>query len=278
MPSWQDLSTRSDGQLRLAAIGHGVDLSAYPSMQCAALDAIGISAQVVPLDVERPEFESAIRHLQSIGFRGATIANPHKVDAARISERFWVVQHGLGVANSLLFDKGIFAQNTEVPGIMKLLKPHEPAQALVMGTGHAARSVVLALLETGWKVKIWNRNLNKTRTMVTLFMRQGKVELAPNPDPTGCRLIVNATPLGVKLGEKTPLQWTYAQPKCICFDLVYRRVPTEFLREATNRGFKAIDGRELMVEQSALALEWWVGREVPRDPMRLAVGLRPVTA
>jgi shikimate dehydrogenase len=264
----------SDNILRVAVIGIQ-DPGAYVDMATSALAAMGIRPHIRALDVPKGEFENCIRQLAEGAYKGAFVTNPFKVDAARVAERFWVARYALGVANALMFDKGTYAQNTEVPAIVSCLKDVPPATALVMGTGHAARSVVAALFELNWKIRVWNRNANKTRILQTLFKRYGDVELAPQPDPSGCRLVINATPLGAKAGEQAPLQWARVLPKTVCFDLVYRRVPTEFLRTGALKGLQTIDGRELLVEQAALGLEWWTGRPVPREPMRASVSLKP---
>jgi shikimate dehydrogenase len=274
MAVWQELRARPEAQVRIAVVGHQVDLSLYPLVMTAGFESAGIASQVVMLDVPKTDFDACIHHLDELGFRGISVANPYKVDAARIAERFWVARFSLGTANALMMENGIFAQNTEVPAIMAILENLAPTTALIMGTGHAARSVAGALYQCGWKVRVWNRNANKTRVMQTLFKRFGELEMAPNPDPSGCKLIVNATPLGAKAGEQPPLMWARVQPKTVCFDLVFRRVPTEFLRTATMRGLKAIDGRELFVEQCGLAMDWWAGRKIDRAPMRAIIGLR----
>lgn len=262
--------------MRLGVVGGpGVDLSLQPSVLNAALRKMEVPAEISTFTVEKDEFEPCVSHLQSIGFRGVSVAAPYKVDAARIAERFWIARFALGVANTLLFESGsIFAQNTEVPAIMQCVKDLEPSTALVMGTGHAARSVVAALLQAGWKTRVWNRNANKTKVLITLLQRHGTIELAPAADPTGCKLVVNATPLGAKLGEIPPVIWTRVLPKTVFLDLVFRKVPTDLLRTASVRGLKTIDGRELFVEQCALALDWWAGKEAPRDVMKEAAGVK----
>lgn len=274
MANWQEFGPRSDGAFRIAVVGYQIDLS-YPfQIFSAAVHEQFKDGVVVPLDVPKVEFEECIRHLHAAGFAGVSVANPHKVDAARIAERFWVARFSLGVANALKFDGGIFAQNTEVPAISECVRGIDPSTALVMGTGHAARSVVAGLLQMDWKIKVWNRNANKTRILQTLLGRYGTLEIAANPDPSGCRLVVNATPLGAKPGEQPPLQWARILPRTVCFDLVFRRVPTEFLRAASMRGLKTIDGRELLVEQCALTFEWISGKPAPRPAMRTAAGLK----
>ena len=105
------------------------------------------------------------------------------------------------------------------------------------------------------------------------MLRWGEVHVEPNADPAGCHLIVNATPMGKKAGEQPPVVWEHSARGTVALDLVYRRVATEFIREARRRGFKGIDGRELLAEQTAECMEWLIGREVPRQPLQRALGL-----
>lgn len=236
----------------------------------------GVAHEVVPIQIDEHGFESCVHHLREIGFRGAAIASPHKVLAARMAEKFFMSRMALGVANALSFEtNGIFAQNTESPAIISLVKDLEPSTAMMMGAGSGARSVAAALLDAGWKVRIWNRNGIRARMMQTTMQRYGNLELIPHPEPIGCALVVNATNLGVRAGEKPPVNWTRVARGTTAMDLVYRRVPTEFLREASTRGLKTIDGRRLVAEKAALCLEWWLSRtDIPRDPIVMAAGLK----
>jgi len=274
--SWTELKRDDTKGVRIAVVGGNLRESLLPGMIRGGLEAAGVAHEVVPIQVDEHGFEACIEHLREIGFRGAAIASPHKVNAARMAEKFFLVRTALGVANGLSFEaNGIFAQNTESPAIISLLKHLEPSTAMMMGAGSGARSVAAALMDAGWKVRIWNRNGIRARMMQTTMERYGHLELIPHPEPIGCSLIVNATHLGQRAGEKPPVNWTRAVRGTTAMDLVYRRVPTEFLREASTRGFKTIDGRQLVAEKTALCLEWWLSRtDIPREPLQRAAGLR----
>lgn len=274
MTYWKDLVRGEAKDLRVAMIGHAEDIQPFLEMFRASGRHEKVRLDLEHVDVPRAEFQPAMDHLASIGFRGAGVSGPLKVDAARVAERFFVSSQSLGVANTLLLENGIWAQNTEVAAFEAMVRPLPPGTALVLGSGAGARSVVGALMHAGWKVRLWNRNSNHARPLLTMMMRYGEVERMPNPDPAGCSLIVNATPVGKRAGEKPPLEWGHIARGSSVVDLVYRRVSTEFLREARSRGLNAIDGRQLLAEQAALSFEWWVGRSISRDPMLEALGLK----
>jgi shikimate dehydrogenase len=274
--NWPDAPS-CHGRFDLAVLGEGTDVDLLLPALKAALRAKAPDAIVARLHCDTADFPSCIAHLQSLGYKGASVGNPLKPEAAKLARDFFVVRHGLGVANALTLSTHIYAQNTEVPAFTAKIASLPPGAALVLGSGRAARSAVQSLFENGWKVRLWNRSVARSKPFVSLFEYYGKVEPVSTADPTGCSLIINATPLGAKAGEEPKVQWERAKPLSTAIDFVYRIVATEFLRKAAQRGFRTVDGRELLVEQAALALEWWTGAEVPRQPMLDAVGLKKLT-
>lgn len=276
MVHWSDLRKKDGVDLRIALIGSDSEVQPFDLMLSAAARHERLALDVAHVAVGRGELRDALGHLAAVGVRGVGISGPLKVDAAMAAERFFVSTQALGVANTLLLESGVWAQNTEVAAVTECTRSLEPGAALVLGAGSGARSVVGALVQSGWKVRLWNRNAVRARPLLTMMERYGSVAMVAAPDPAGCRLVVNATPLGAKAGEEPPLEWAHIARGTTVLDLVYRRVATEFLRKASVRGLPTIDGRQLLAEQAALSLEWWLGRTVSRDPLRQALGLRSV--
>lgn len=275
MARWDELTPVPEGHLGIVVIGEGADAAMVPELQRAALLEMKIPALVAKVETKVDEIGPGLERTAQLGYKGVNVGSPFKPAAARLAAHFYVVKHGMGAANALMLDGGIFAQNTEVTAFMKTLEGVSASTALVLGSGHAARTVAMALLESGWKVRIWSRSALKARPMLTLLQRYGSIEMIPSADPIGCGLIVNATPLGLRIGELPPLNWNHVPRSAVVYDLVVRRVNTELIRAANLRGLKTVDGRELVIEQAAQALEWWTGKPVPRGPMRVAAWHKP---
>lgn len=274
MATWSELEPVPEGHLGIAVVGDDADASMLPELESAALEEMGLDALIVRVETDANALKDGLKRLVELGYRGVNVGNPFKPAAARLAEHFYVVRHSLGTANALMLDGGIFAMNTEVTAFTKTLDNIPIGTALVMGAGQSGRAVSMALLEAGWKVKVWSRSATKARPTMTLLQRYGSIELLPGPDPVGCGLVVNATPLGLRPGELPPVNWNQVNRNTVVYDLVVRRVNTELIRAATNRGLKTVDGRELLIEQAAQALEWWTGKPVPRGPMRVAAWQR----
>lgn len=273
MTTWREIERNDSVGMRLALLADPIIDSMYPVLVRAGMESVGVQHDYHSIRVLETEFELCVRHLKEIGFYGAHISMPHKAAAARIAERFFEVKFSMGVANALDFQGGIFGTNTEVPSFRKIIGDIEPGTCLLMGSGPAARTAAIGLLANGWRVKVWNRNAMKSRLLASLLSREGDLELIPVANPSGCKLIVNATRLGMKTGEQLPVQFQNTMRDSVVLDFVFRRVPTEFLRGARLRGLRAIDGRELLVEKVAMTLDWWTGKSVDRIAMLKSVGL-----
>ena len=267
MTHWSEVRCIDD--LCLAILGDPVEHSLSPRMQAAALTEMGIKGSYQALHVRDKEFDDCIAHLASSGFAGVNVTIPHKDAAAAIGEGDEVVRN-LGVANTLKFiDDRILARNTDVQGFLTPLAGRAYSQALVLGAGGAAIACVYALKSKNIDVRIWNRSTERARELSMRFGCEATVE----PDPTGCDLVVNTTPLGLKPRDLPQLNWQNLEQDVTVYDMAYRSEPTDLLKCAAQHGCHTIDGRQMLVEQGALSLEWWLNRSVPRECMRMAVGL-----
>jgi shikimate dehydrogenase len=129
-------------------------------MQNAAFAARGLDWAYVAIDVPPERLEEAVRGLAALGFAGANITAPHKVDVARI------VGSELPSVNTLV---GLEAHSTDA-AILEGLPAERP---VVIGDGGAAAAFRLALPHA------------------RVFSRRGEWP----PDATGADLVVNATPV-----------------------------------------------------------------------------------
>ena len=64
---------------------------------------------------------------------------------------------------------------------------------------------------------------------------------------------------------------TLLSDQAIAYDLIYTPRPTKFLQIAAARGLQAIDGVEMLINQGAIALEWWLKQPIPIEVMRSAL-------
>jgi shikimate dehydrogenase len=258
---------------RLAVIGHPVAHSRSPAMQNAALTALGLGGEWSDeaIDVDPAGFEARVRALAGEGFAGANVTVPHKHAALALADAPSAVAGEIGAANTLVFLGGeIGAHNTDADGILAAL-PASPRdrRALVLGAGGAARAVVWGLEREGAEVEVWNRTPARA---AEICAELGGTPIA-DPDQAGYELIVNTSAAGLG-GEDPfahlPLTADRFNPGQTVVDMVYGGAPSPLLAAAEAGGATTVDGIEVLVQQGALSLRIWTGREAPLDVMRTA--------
>jgi shikimate dehydrogenase len=146
----------------VALIGSPVAQSLSPRMQNAAFAARGLDWTYVACEVEARELEDAVRGLGALGFAGANVTAPYKLDVARL------VETDLASVNTLLFDPPR-GSSTDA-AILEGLEYERPA---IIGDGGAAEAFRQAL--PGARV----------------FARRGEWP----PAVADCDIVVNATPV-----------------------------------------------------------------------------------
>jgi shikimate dehydrogenase len=280
---------------RLAVLGHPVAHSRSPAMQNAALVALGLGEEwrYEAIDVAPRDFEDLVRALPGEGFAGANVTVPHKLMALALADTATEMAREIGAANTLVFADGeVQAHNTDARGLIASLPaPASGQRALVLGAGGAARAAVWALGAEGAAVEIWNRTAARAETVrieVAERARQLQVQIevgtvgagtAAGPgtlDQGAYDLIVNTTAVGLHGEdpfEHLPLLRDGFHRGQSVVDMVYGEAPSTLLAAAGAAGATVVDGIEVLVQQGALSLQIWTGREPPLEAMRAAARL-----
>lgn len=126
-------------------------------------------------------------------------------------------------------------------------------QALVLGTGGAAKAVSFALQRLGLKVDLVSRRPRGRRGMVS-YNRLRDEEFMESH-----KLIVNATPLGTfpDTDSAPDIPYGLISGSHLCVDLVYNPSVTEFMRRCAERGATVRNGLEMLRLQALEAARIW---------------------
>jgi shikimate dehydrogenase len=144
---------------------------------------------------------------------------------------------------------------------------------LVLGAGGSARAVCWALAGAGWQVSIAARRMEQAAALAASLGGAARGLTARLLDADSLQgpfaLMINTTPLGMfPQVESSP--WPEGLPLpsgAAVYDLVYNPPETALLRAARAAGLPAANGLGMLIEQAALALEIWTGKNVPRNVM-----------
>jgi shikimate dehydrogenase len=253
-------------------VGRPVGHSVSPAMHNAAFDATLVDAVYVPF-AARDVADFKI-FAEALGVAGASITTPFKPAILREADQADEPARQCGAANTLLIDDGRWvARNADIDGFLRPLDARgielRGARCAVLGTGGAARAVVVALTERGARVTVYGRREDGAREVAGLG--QGCAARVGHPRPGTFDLLVNATPVGMwPEVDASAVEPSVLSEGGIVYDLVYNPEKTVLLRQAEAAGCAVIPGLEMLIAQAGRQFEWWTGIQAPREVMRAA--------
>ncbi len=260
-----------NGSTRVFAIlGNPVAHSLSPVMHNAAFRTLGIQAVYVPLACMAEDVPPLIRALVRAG-GGGNVTVPHKEAAAQAVDVCLDLAEEVGASNTFWgANGGSVGDNTDVQGVLEALRRLDAPEApwLIAGTGGAARAAAMAARERGVAVAVTSRDDGRRREFEQWMSARG-VALAVASE---CRVLINATPLGLKADDPLPILPGVAPRAEVALDMVYQAGETAWVRDVRSRVRRAADGRAMLLAQGAAAFEcWFPGRRAPMEVMRAAV-------
>jgi shikimate dehydrogenase len=265
------------GSTRVFAIlGNPVAHSLSPVMHNAAFRALGIQAVYVPLACTADDVPALIRALVRAG-GGGNVTVPFKETAARAVDVCRDLAEVVGASNTFWSENGgSVGDNTDVQGVLEALRQLEAPKGpwLIAGTGGAAHAAAVAARESGAEVAVTSRDNGRQQEFMRWMSSRGVKPAASSE----CRVLINATPLGLKAGDPLPIAPDVAPRAEVALDMVYHTGETPWIKAMRSRVRRAADGRAMLVAQGAAAFDcWFPGKGAPVEVMRAAVdaALRP---
>lgn len=270
------LSVGTVNGVRLGIAGFPLGHSISPQMQVAALRACGLQGRYGCFEVPPERFRAWLEG-RAHELDGFNLTIPHKERALPYLNWLDKEARVIGAVNTVVRQgRELLGYNTDAPGFLAALgvARFEPSGvvAVVLGTGGAARAVTYALRQADVEVFVAGRNVAHAHTLAGAFGALG-LELGSEQMASvlnRARLLVNATPVGLKGTGEIPIRSSLLPKSGLVVDLVYRPGGTRLLREAAAQGLRTQDGIELLVQQGALAFKLWTGKKAPLEIMRRA--------
>jgi shikimate dehydrogenase len=276
---------------RLAGvIGSPIRHSLSPVLHNAALEAVGLDWVYVALEVPEGEVVNALHGVRALGFEGLSVTMPHKEAVARAADRLTAVADRLGAANTVVRrGRDLVGDSTDGQGFVDALRADEGLEPegrsfAVLGTGGAARAIVLALAQEGaTSVAVIGRNQDAAAAAMALAGEVGRIG---RPEEIGdVDVVVNATPVGMEpvrpirpdgpdglITVDLPFEVDPGKlgPGQLVVDLVYAPAVTPLIEAARSRGAVAVNGLGMLIHQAAHQFRLWTGEEPPLQVMSAA--------
>ena len=273
---------------RLAVLGKPVSHSASPQLHQPALDALGIHARYIRLEVEPGELREAFVTMAELGFIGCNVTVPHKFEAMGSCTEVSAQAQLLGAVNTVHFKDGaIIGYNTDGPGFREAISDSfgldlRQSRTLILGAGGGAGQAIATqcALEKPAKLILVNRNVAKIETLAerlrdispgTEIRTFGFTDASLRQHCLSADLIVQTTSLGLKEGDNQVIPDNCFTSVSRAYDTIYQPPETPFLAAAKRAGCKTDNGLSLLIHQGAIAFQHWFPGTNPLPHMRRAM-------
>jgi len=269
-------------------IGDPLGHSLSPAVQNAAFALMGENAVFLPLRVG-PSYEEFKAFMVEVLARswmdvgGFSVTIPHKEHALRFLEESGGTPdeqaRRIGAVNTIAIRRGgeLAGYNTDHVGAAAAIRnavgdqeARRPGRsAVILGAGGVARAVLAALVDEGFGVKVFNRNLERAAAVAAAFgCAHGLWE---DRGQAQADLLFNCTSAGLwPKAEESPFPAKSLARFGAVIDSVYNPRRTRLLREAEVAGCRTVDGLEMFVHQAIAQFRLWTGHEPPAGKLREA--------
>jgi shikimate dehydrogenase len=258
-------------------------------MHNAAMQEMQMDAIYLAFDVPPERLLGLLPTFRELGFGGLNLTVPLKEIAFRGLTELDDLARKLGAVNTIEFraEGVIKGHNTDGYGFLRAIRESfgtgvRDLKIFILGCGGAGRAVAITCAMEGAR-RIVLKDADRTRATRLYdeirkpFGATCTVELAGDTpaglDPSihDCDLVVQATPIGMRREDPSPLPATAFRRDQMVYDLVYMYPETDLMRQARKAGARAENGLGMLLHQGARALSIWTGVEPPIHTMRHAL-------
>jgi shikimate dehydrogenase len=264
-----------------AVVGDPIDHSLSPTIHNAAFRELGLDCTYIAYRIPKGELVDGIEALKKIKISGFNVTIPHKVEMVKFLDKVNEDCSVIGATNTVSNDNGkLIGYNTDMDGFLDPFKKRnlnlKNSNILLIGAGGAARAITAGFAkEKAKKITIANRTLQNANVLAQFAHKIGIDANAMTLDQVGesaseYDIIVNATSVGLN-NEPSPISTKTINESSIVYDIVYKPINTDLIKQSKKNGAKIVYGYEMLLGQAALAFKIWHGVDAPYDVMKKSI-------
>ena len=253
---------------RYAVIGNPIAHSKSPLIHAMFAQATAQDMDYGRVEAPLDGFAATVQAFRDAGGRGLNVTMPFKLQAFELATDKLERAQLAGATNALKFEGSrIWADNFDGLGLVNDIERNlgvalAGTRVLMLGAGGAARGAMLPFLQRGpAQIVLANRDVAKAQALATQFAGHGPLRACGYADLAGERfdVVINATSASLS-GEVPAVPENSLREVALAYEMVYGKGLTPFLRLARETGARHVaDGVGMLIEQAALAFEWWRG-------------------
>jgi shikimate dehydrogenase len=265
----------------IAHIGYPTHAFKAPMIYNPWFEKAGVNAIVVPMGCQAQDFETFLPSVFKLtNIRGALITMPHKVTTVGLLDEVLPTAAIAGACNAVRrtangkLQGEMFDGEGFVRGVLRKGLKLQGAKALVVGSGGVGCAIAASLAAAGvTALSLFDVNAASADGLAERLRQHYPALQATtgSNDPAGFDLVVNATPMGMNVGDAMPMDVSRIASTTFVGEVVMKTEMTAFLAAAAERGCRVQIGTDMLFEQIPAYLEFFgMPSTTPEDLRTLA--------
>lgn len=256
-------------------IGYPIEHSMSPIMHNAAIRELNLSYIYLAFNIYPSNLKLAVNGIKAFDIKGINVTIPFKQEIMIYLDEIDPVAQKIGAVNTIKNDEGYLnGKNTDAEGAMKAIFDAgytvSGNNILLLGAGGAARALTYTIAENANRMVIANRDKKRAGKLANEIKKYFGINIEGKENSNRvlkeeskkADILINATPIGMYPNiNKSPIPAEFLHKDLLVFDIVYNPIKTKLIKEATEKGCNTLGGLDLLVNQGALAFEWWTNRK-----------------
>ena len=250
------VSTHLSGATRLfPIIGDPITYVKAPRGLSGVFEQRGYNGICIPMQVPGGDLDAVMAGLTAArNVDGILVTMPHKFRAFAYCSTSSERAKTLGVVSVMRRNRDLTWHGDMLDGLAFVKAQQDRgahpdgARALLVGAGGAGSAIAFALLEAGAReLVVHDTDPARVSALLGLLdeLGHGRVSAGP-PDPSGCDLVCNATPLGLEVGDPLPVDVGLLTSSMFVGDVIAGHGVTPFIGEAQTAGCQTADGQDMV--------------------------------
>jgi shikimate dehydrogenase len=265
-------------------LGFPVRHSLSPAMHNAAFKALNINAEYKLFEIKPQELTPFLNSLKQKDIIGLNVTIPYKEKITAYLNNISEDAKLIGAVNTVkLTSQGLDGFNTDGEGFLKhltedlMFAPKDKVISII-GAGGASRAISVYLGRAGVaRLNIYDLDKARLSALVKSLKDNFKNIDIRQASSIGelniknCDLLINATPVGMKLADPCLVNATAIRQHLLVYDLIYNPKETKLLKLAKENGARTSNGLGMLLYQGMAAFAIWTGRRPPKEVMQKAL-------
>ncbi|MFX0010496.1 MAG: shikimate dehydrogenase [Candidatus Hermodarchaeota archaeon] len=266
----------------LGVIGHPISHSMSPIMHNTALQDLNLNYIYLAFDIKPENLKGAVKSIGALNIKGVNITIPHKEKTIQYLDELDELSKKIEAVNCIKNENGkLIGKNTDAQGARTALMESgfklKNKKVIIIGAGGAAKAVSYSLGEELEQLLIFNRTKSRAIQLAKDLAEKVNIKVTGKELKEGLLrkelqstdLLINTTPIGMYPNiNASPIPLELIHDQLFVFDIIYNPLETKMIKYAKEVGCKFLGGLEMLVNQGALAFEWWTEKVPNKNLMK----------